>query len=199
MHTTTTTRTLFYTLGLLCLATFAFTTSAQGTPGTPDGDAGQVRMNAEARQEARTERREAFEARVQDRIINLGSNVHNRLIAAHERMLNIIGRLETRIQKLKTLGVDTASAEAKLLEAKNTLAEARTELTNIGSLEYVVRGDTPKESFAIVRGHFRAGQEKIRTVHSLLRETVTLLKDAVRATGAGNGVSHAVSQSTTTE
>ncbi len=149
-------------------------------------------MQASERQENRELRRSAISRSAQDRIINLSQNVITRLTSATERMSSIIGRLETRIEKLKALGVDTAPAEAKLTEAKNALLAVEDVLEELGSVETVVRGDTPRDSFAMVRTQFLGARDLIKQTRSLLIETVALLKEAVRNADLNRGVSDAV-------
>jgi len=182
----------------LVLGAYASIAAAQGTSteAIPENAArGELR---EARMEAKEERRVALQKQLQDRIVNLASNVASRLNAATSRMENIIGRLDSRITKLKAVGVDTASAEAKLVEAKNALAETRAKLASLGSVHAAVTGETPRESYATIRAEFLAVRDGIKQTHALLRETVTLLKAAVRNTPETNGVSDAVSNATTT-
>ncbi len=182
----------------LVLGAYASIAAAQGTSteAVPENAArGEMR---EARMEAKEERRVALQKQLQDRIVNLASNVTNRLNAATGRMENIIGRLDSRITKLKAVGVDTESAEAKLVEAKNALAETKVKLATLGSVHAAVTGETPRESYIVIRAEFLAVRDGIKQTHALLRETVTLLKDAVRNTPETNGVSDAVSNATTT-
>lgn len=154
------------------------------------------RETMEARREAvaemREERRAALMENMQDRIINLAANVINRLAAATDRMYNIIARLDSRIEKLDENGVDTKAAQEKLTAAKSELEKADEALTDLESVSDAVRGDTPKEAFATVRAEFIAVRESLKLTHTYLRDTVALLKDAVRAAELGQGVSPAV-------
>ena len=138
----------------------------------------------EQRQELREEKKAALREIIQQRIINLSANMSNRMEAAIERFYNIIGRLETRIEKLKQSGVDTASAAAKLREASQLLAEAKTKLNNIDGLVYSATTSTqPKSDWKVVRETYQEAGRLIRASHQALRETVALLKTAVSEKG----------------
>ncbi len=134
----------------------------------------------EQRQELRQEQQSALRETIQQRIINLSANMSNRMEAAIERFYNIIGRLESRIGKLKQTGVDTAIVETKLREATQLLAEAKTKLNNIDNLVYSATTSTqPKSDWKIVRETYLETGRLIRASHQALRETVALLKTAV--------------------
>jgi len=137
--------------------------------------------------------RVTLERPTQDRIVNLASNVEERLGAAIMRMEHIIKRLEVRIAKLKYEGVNTTEAEAKLTNAKNALAAAQNTLEELGSVQNAVSSDAPRESFQSIRLQFMATGNLVRQTQVGLRETVELLKDAIRITsGPGTGMSDPV-------
>jgi len=94
-------------------------------------------------------------------------------------MTNIILRLNSRIEKQKALGIDTASAETKLAEAQQTLSIARTTLEGQGSLVQAITSDTPRERYRVLREQFLVVQFNLRATNALLRDTVILLKGGV--------------------
>lgn len=147
---------------------------------------------AENRAAAREERQAMLETRLQERIVNLISNVNVRLTSVIDRFGNIIARLDTRIEKLRTTGVNTESAEAKLSEAKRLLVDTSIALENAPSARTAMGGGTPRESFQAVKKDILAVREGLRGVHVLLTETVALLKESVREAELGRGVSEAV-------
>ena len=137
------------------------------------------------RAESREERRGALATFRQERVINLAANISNRMDAATERLYNIIGRLETRIEKLRVAGYDTAAAEAKLREASATLAKATTAPADIDTLVYnATTGDQPRTAWQTVRDRYKTVAELIRKTHSEMRETVALMKTALSGTAA---------------
>lgn len=130
------------------------------------------------RVEVRKERRVTLQAKFQERIVNLSSNVIKRLSAGTERMSNIATRLETRIAKEKVLGVDTTNAEAKLAEAKSSIEKTREIITNLQSVQAAMSSDRPRETFIPIRMQFAAARITLMTSHALLRETISILKNA---------------------
>lgn len=152
-------------------------------------------------EERREEHRAALLERLQDRIANLRSNVEGRFAAAINRLENISGRLETRIEKLHDMGVDTEAAEAKLNEVEGSLETAGNLLEDIGSVDEALTSDAPREAFMAMRDEFRAIHGLLRQAHADLRATVALLKEAVQASELGQGVSEAVrnNEATSTE
>jgi len=115
---------------------------------------------------------------LQDRVVNLASNVSLRLNAAAGRMSDIIARLETRTATLKGSGIDTTAAEGKLREAKAKLTSLTITLTTTSSVQQAVSGDTPRESWRAIRENLLSVRDGLKETHGLLRETVALLKEA---------------------
>lgn len=144
------------------------------------------------KRENREEPREAFTRTIQDRIINLAGNVTARLTAIFERLNTISTRLESRMQKLEEMGVNTQTARAKLAEANTMIRAGIDALSRTSSVSEAIRGNTPRESFARIRTQFTEIREMARQSYGLLKETVTLLKEAVRASESARGVSDAV-------
>lgn len=127
-----------------------------------------------------TERRAALSDRMQDRITNLANNMIHRMTAAIERLRNIIGRIQSRADKLEERGVATATAEGFLDDALGKLNEAETILTSLSvRVEDAATSDTPRDAFVSVRERFIAARDLIRDTHGLLRDAVTALKAAI--------------------
>lgn len=169
-------------LGLSCVLCVGLTSvfgadeTATETPTVSD-----TREANDARIENRAERRETITDNLQDRIINLASNVTMRLSSALERMDNISLRLESRMKKLEGLGVDTAPARTKLNEAHVAIEAGKSKLAHMSSISDAIRGGSPRDSFARIRPQFVEVRDIVRQSHTLLKETVSLLKDAIRA------------------
>ncbi len=128
--------------------------------------------------ENRGERRAMLASHMQDRIVNLASNVTTRLRAGTERMTNIITRIESRIQKLKAEGVDTSAGEAKLTDAKNALEAVKNTLAELGSVKSAMGSDDFRGSYAPIRIQLFAVRDLLRQTHTLIKETVVLLRNA---------------------
>jgi hypothetical protein len=147
----------------------------------------------------RAERRAQLESRFQDRIFNLSRNISNRLQATVNRFENISNRLDTRIVKLKNSGVDTSSAEAKLGEARNGLDDARSKLGSLPSIQQALTSDTPRESFQKVRTIYVTTRDLLKNTHTLLSETVILLKNAPTQSTADTNTNVGTSTTETVE
>ncbi len=132
----------------------------------------------DAMKEKIAERKMAINQNMQDRIINLATNVTNRLKAGSSRMENIIIRIESRILKLKAENIDVTRAEAKLGEAKISLAAATTAIAQLGSIQNAITSDDFRGAFAPIRAQFMTIRNLLRQTHMSLQETVLLLKEA---------------------
>ena len=126
----------------------------------------------------RAEHRAQLERRFQDRIFNLSQNVSNRLLANINRFENISNRLDSRIIKLKNTGIDTSAAESKLREARSSLSEARSNLESLPSVQQALTSDVPQESFQKIRTTFLTTRDLLKRTHTVLTETVALLRNA---------------------
>jgi ABC-type transporter Mla subunit MlaD len=188
-------------LGILALMGFAcvlgvgiVSVQAEETGEATASPGERVRENIAERQEIREERREVFTSTIQDRIVNLSNNVAARLSSVLVRMDHIAARLETRIDKLTHAGVDTSSARAKLTEAQKTIDNAQAKLSSLSSASNAIRSDSPRETFALVRAQFTEIRDLARQAHTLLKETVSLLKNAVQTAELNQGVSSGVTE-----
>jgi DNA repair exonuclease SbcCD ATPase subunit len=186
-HTLHTFKVVLFTLILLLCAT------AYAEESVPAENTSVLRMNQEERMGQRAERRGVLSTQLQERITNLANNIKGRFTAAIERLGKIIVRLDSRIEKLKANDVDTAAAEAKLADAKDTLEEAKERVANLESFWAAISGDTPRESFAAIREEFKAIRDLLQKTRAEILETVALLKESVRTAESARGVSDAVS------
>ena len=143
-------------------------------------------VNAPTTDPVKTERVEQRKAKLsqafQERIINLGSNITNRLTAHATRMSNIISRVETRIVKIKASGLDVSAGETSLAQAKNALMAAQSTLDELGSVRGAMGGDTPRETFVIIRTQYMGVRDLLKQSQAHLMQTVTLLKEATPRT-----------------
>ncbi len=178
-------------IGILCLSSVALAQDTRSETSMPTTDPTTRQVE---RAEVREERRVALTQQMQDRITNLAQNVENRLTAAIGRMENIISRLDSRIEKLNGMDVNTTEAVTKLADAQSALDAARNTISEIGSVQNAVSGDSPRESFASIRMQFIAARDLLKQTHEQLRETLALLKEAVKAAELERGVSDAVAE-----
>ena len=152
------------------------------------------------KQSAKTERKGGLSEGLQNRIINLSSNVESRFKAVIERFENIANRLESRIEKLKTSGVETSASEATLVEVRDSLSSIRGMIEDVsGEATTIGAADNPREAFRLLRAKYLAIGSSLRESHRLLRVILAELKDAVRESEIGNGVSSAVQNENASE
>ncbi len=119
--------------------------------------------------------------RAQERIINLASNISNRMDATVNRFEQIIKRLERRIEKSASGGIDVESARNTLEEAKVSLAVAKAGLTNIDTAVIkAVTSDQPQVGISNLATLYRNNVIAFRDTKRALQETIALLKNPTR-------------------
>lgn len=123
----------------------------------------------------RPQTRGALGVEAQNRIRNLTANVTNRFSAALSRMDAISARLESRIGKMSIAGRETADASEKLAEVQAAIARARVALSEIGSIDAAVSGDSPRDAYQVIRRQFADIRLELGNIQVLLRETLTIL------------------------
>jgi hypothetical protein len=108
--------------------------------------------------------------------------------AAIDRLSQISDRLDSRIEKLSTEGVQTATAaeilghvETELSEAKGALLEMRPDVEN------AVTSDDPRKTFRNVRSQFLIAAHSIRDAQTHLRTAIQLIKEATDDEGRPDG------------
>jgi len=129
----------------------------------------------EKREEARDQQKDArtdLKERLQLLIrTHLGSAVA-RLNAALRRFDDFTERIESRIEKLKERGVDTASAESLLLDAVTLTASARANVQALVSLiDSVTDTSDPQAVKAEMRAAIVKATESVKEVHQAMLKT----------------------------
>jgi hypothetical protein len=140
------------------------------------------------------ERREEAKERIMERrgeaLRAMAHVLTGRLNAAIERETKLADRIDSRIIKLKSRGIDTSVAEARIAVVRTKLTEAKAAVTLATSkVESAVtnadtiasstsRGDAGKE----VRDIMTTAKEAIIAAHKALVEALTGLKANVKAT-----------------
>lgn len=105
-----------------------------------------------------------------------------RFDAALERIKKIGERIQSRIDKARANGKDTANAQTALDRAKASWQEARSAVDGIkGKLEGVLSADDPKAAFKDVQNLIEAARDKIKAAHAAMVDAITALK------GVGGG------------
>ncbi len=179
----------------LLLATSAF--AEDTAPETPNQDPASIQNSDNdstvTRIERRVERKAMLAQGIQDRIVNLTSNVTDRLQAGIDRLDHIITRIDSRIVKLKAEGYDTTGAEQRVGDAKTTLEVAKKTLAEARSAKKAVGSDTPREAYKEIRVQLSGVQDLLKQTRALLKETVVLLKETMQKKGSETAETEAIS------
>jgi intracellular sulfur oxidation DsrE/DsrF family protein len=137
-----------------------------------------------AREDTQTDRT-TLVARAQDRVTNLAANMSNRMEAVIERLQNIATRLESRMTKMSDSGVDTTAGAAALASAQLSLDAAVTEISDIDASVYAaVSSADARTGWTTLKAKFTSIKDFIKTAHSELRSSVSLVKEASLAAQA---------------
>lgn len=153
--------------------------SQERTPATEQQAERGVAPALPQNQHITAEQRIQLHERAQERILNLAANISNRMEAAITRIDTISLRLESRISKLETQGMDTTEARAALASAKLSLNAASLSIANIDELvTQTIRTDDVRKDWIEVRKAFLTTRDHLLTAQAELRTSVAALKQA---------------------
>lgn len=157
----------------------------------------QATERRDAAQQEMTERRAQLPERAQERVTNLAANMSNRMDASIGRLQNIIDRLESRIEKVTTAGIDATASTEILNNAQTSLDLARTEIAAIdSSVAAAVSAENARTAWTAVRENFVTIRDYLTQSHQELRATVAALKEAVVEASDDSNASEAVQAET---
>ncbi|GEM_PF-2635183 len=115
--------------------------------------------------------------RLQERIINLASNVVNRTDAAIKRLDNIAGRIDSRMDKLEAEGVDTTLPLERFNQGMMSLQSAKDIQSTLISASSAISSDNPGQSFATLIETYRKIRQDLNVAHQAFTDTVQIMKD----------------------
>ncbi len=115
--------------------------------------------------------------RLQERIINLASNVVNRNDAAIKRLDNIAGRIESRMQKLGAEGIDTSLPLERFNQGKVSLQNAKDKTATLTSAASALASDNPRGAFTSLVEQFRKIRQDLNAAHQAFTDTVQIMKN----------------------
>ena len=146
---------------------------------------GSVEDRKEIRGEARLEIKGNIKERLQALVKTRIGAVIRRTNAALNQFDNIIERIESRIEKLKARGIDTASVETSLATSVGLVATAK---TDVGALSTLVASVTEASDPATIKEQLRVAIDKatasVKAAHRALLDTAKALSTLVRASAA---------------
>jgi len=129
----------------------------------------------------------SLDDRTKERITNLAANVSSRLDVAVERQQNITTRLQSRIDKLSTAGLDTTNAVAILASANASLAIAEQNMSTIDlEVNNVVNAENPIVAWQDVKSSYIETRDHLHTAQSEIRATIEALKLAANTERSNN-------------
>lgn len=115
-----------------------------------------------------------------EKIKSVFSKILQRLNAALARLDNIAKRIATRIDKLKARGVDTASAEAALLNAESKGSAAAVAIENAQAQIDAIdpSSTTVKDAVHSAKNAIGGAKQALKSYHKALVEAIKNLKAA---------------------
>lgn len=166
---------------LVLLAFVALTTPAlaqevnvkvrANSSGTPEKVRAEAKAEAQIRMASSTEKRVEIQQDIAKRKAEHSAKV---MAATIERLENIIARIESRIEKVKAAGGNTAESERFVAEAKANLSEAKVSLEAFASVD--LSADKARENFSRVRAVAAEVKIHLRAAHTSMMNAVRVLK-----------------------
>lgn len=128
----------------------------------------------------RADMKAKIEARAKQNIEMVVRNMVARLTAATERFDNIAARIDTRLEKLRSEGVDVSAATTLQATAKTKIADAKTAIAAIvkPSVSENATREEVKAAFEGIRANVKAAEEAVKAAHKALMEAVAAMKKA---------------------
>lgn len=105
------------------------------------------------------------------------------LPALTDRLTRIADRIQSRIEKIDTLGGDTAEAKEHLAMARADIAKAKEKVSTFDSID--ISGDSAQDNFQEVRSAAAEAREFIRSAHRHLMLSVRSLAGVRREARSG--------------
>lgn len=128
--------------------------------------------------EARADMKARIEIRAKNHVEIVLRNMLARLNAAVDRFEKIAARIDSRIEKLRSEGVDVSAAVTLQAEAKAKIAEADAQVSAI--VKPTITSDMTREqvkaAFEAARAQVKAAHQAIKDAHKALHESVVALK-----------------------
>jgi hypothetical protein len=135
------------------------------------------------------DRKAALTQRAQERFRNLAANLSNRMDTHISRLLNITERLESRMEKLEGIGVDTSEAKKHTDDARVSLNNALATITTIDTeVHNTIGSENPQTGWKKVKSIFADTHKHLREAKSSLHTSVATLKTTTNRQGVGEAV-----------
>lgn len=113
------------------------------------------------------------------RIINLAANISNRLEVTRTRLDTIAYRMNTRIKKMESAGLDMSDSKSKLEEAREHMSLAQKQLDTVDAqVTATVTSEKPQEAWPAVRKKLMEIHAHLIASKQALKETLAAMKQA---------------------
>jgi len=130
---------------------------------------------------AEQRREEAQNKRIESNTRVLSNNIRSDVkvfTATANRLDKIVSRIESRVAKIKAANGDTTQIEANLAIGKLKLAEARTDIAAISSIDIsgATSSSTIRTLFSTIKASAVKAREALKASHAALIKAVTLMQ-----------------------
>ncbi len=118
-------------------------------------------------------------------ILMHGGQIKNRFHLAITHLENILKRVDTRLEKMKTAGIDVASVESLNASAKAALTQAQSDAKAVA--EYVSSVSDSSDRTNVrkeLQAKITTAQESLKKAHTAVREVVAALSKLAKNTKA---------------
>lgn len=148
-----------------------------------------ARENQEGTRQEMRDARETFRERLQTLVKTHIGTIVRRLNAALEHFDSLVARIESRIEKLQSEGIDTAPVEASLAISVNLVSAAKTDTQALVSLIDSVQDTSDADSVkTAIRAAIQKATESVKAAHRGLLSTAKMLVALVRTSHVDTSV-----------
>jgi hypothetical protein len=129
-------------------------------------------------QNRRAELRSRFTLRSQEQIEHITTQLERRYVTALERLSNIATRIQSRIDKAESEGVDVSEAEASLERANELIEEAERFIVEATvSADALLEVENAPSLWAEARSHYTEAKRLLQAIHEALRASLSALRE----------------------
>jgi hypothetical protein len=119
--------------------------------------------------------------KIKDAVRRHGGLIRERFANAIQHLTGIMGRIETRVEKMKTNGIDVSAVESLQVRAEAAIDTAE---TDIAAVKTYIEGVSETSDRETVRteldARIKEARESIRLAHEAVRQTVKALADLAK-------------------
>ncbi|TSC86949.1 MAG: hypothetical protein G01um10148_54 [Parcubacteria group bacterium Gr01-1014_8] len=137
----------------------------------------QVKTDSAAMRESFRAKRNDLRQEARDLIADKFVMIMNRLVNALERFDQILGRIDSRIEKMRADGIDVSTAVSASVSANLSVDAASVAIADAqAAIEVAASSDTPRDHFEEVRTAVRAAVDAVKAAHEAIKNALRALK-----------------------